>query len=388
MNPRRILSVTEPGNAGVFYYMRSILQWVMDHRPETRLDLAYSSRRDCPELYDLVRTIQARGGETVDLRVGNAPAPGDFSALMRIWKLVRKTRPNIIHAHSSKAGALVRFLGLLPGFPPIVYTPNAYYGMGKSGQIPAIVFNTIETIVGRIGTTINGSGDERRFAIKDLRIPKRRAVFIHHGINLKKFSPASDTERNELRSQFNIPTGIPLIVTVGRDAYQKNYPPLYEALERMLASPNPGFIFAHAGSGAQNLASSLSPNSRASVRSFEHLGNVHELVRASNAMVMTSRYESPCYAVLEGLASGLKMFLAQTIGMAGQARLGFDQISWIQPNEEDKKFSANIEAQLAGWLQTNALMPDPRQAARARLWFDDNTQIMKTVRLFDHVAAA
>src|SRR5690606_37420984 len=103
-----------------------------------------------------------------DLRVGAAPGPSDLRALRDLMRLKDRFSPHVIHAHSSKAGGLARLLGMLCGQQNILYTPNAYYGMGNGG-LKSWLFSCVERCLGTRGMTINVSGDEQRFGVDRLK---------------------------------------------------------------------------------------------------------------------------------------------------------------------------------------------------------------------------
>jgi len=51
----------------------------------------------------------------------------DLLALIKIFKILRKEKPDIIHTHSSKAGIIGRIAGFLSGVKIIIHT---YHGFG------------------------------------------------------------------------------------------------------------------------------------------------------------------------------------------------------------------------------------------------------------------
>ena len=76
--------------------------------------------------------VRAADGRLLNLGVRNAPQPRDLPAVARLRAMIRKVRPDVVHAHSSKAGALVRGLGLfgmLGHRAQVFYTPHSYYLM-------------------------------------------------------------------------------------------------------------------------------------------------------------------------------------------------------------------------------------------------------------------
>ncbi len=108
-NPiNRVLQVVEPGVDGVFRHVEGLVDYL--HARDVSVDLAFSSRRGSDRLTRLVERVRERGGEALDLQVGNAPEPGDLAAVLSLVRAIRRRKPSVIHAHSSKAGALVRML--------------------------------------------------------------------------------------------------------------------------------------------------------------------------------------------------------------------------------------------------------------------------------------
>jgi hypothetical protein len=106
----------------------------------------------------------------------------------------------VIHAHSSKAGALARALVCLGVKQPVFYTPHAYYGLSGKGGVKALVFNAVETVLGRIGTTINLSEGERVFAKDALKIPQALLRLIANPVDCARFRPADAQKKREIRA--------------------------------------------------------------------------------------------------------------------------------------------------------------------------------------------
>jgi glycosyltransferase involved in cell wall biosynthesis len=70
-------------------------------------------------------TINATDHRRLDLRRAIAPRE-DLAAVLGLARLVRQLRPAVVHAHSSKAGAVARLARLLQPRVPVVYTPHGY----------------------------------------------------------------------------------------------------------------------------------------------------------------------------------------------------------------------------------------------------------------------
>jgi len=192
----RILQVIEPGRDGVFRHVEGLVRYLMTRGYQVAL--AYSSVRGSDQLHALVEDIEERGGATLDLRIGNAPEFRDALAVMELARMVHRWGPDLIHVHSSKAGVLGRVIGcFLP--QPVVYTPHAYFGLGPRQAGERMIYNAIESVLGRSGATINCSDDELDFANRVLGIPKKLARVIRNGVDVGHYCPPSVGDRRRAR---------------------------------------------------------------------------------------------------------------------------------------------------------------------------------------------
>jgi glycosyltransferase involved in cell wall biosynthesis len=380
----RLLLVSEPGKDGVFSCVRTLARHLRSHHPDIMVDLAYSSRRAGPALADFVKEVEAGGGITADLQVANAPERGDWNALRKLRRLARERRYRLVHAHSSKAGALARLAALAPGFPPVLYTPHAYFGMPRQGGRKEMIFNGIESVLGRIGTTHNCSEDERDFAHEVLHLPEDRLKVIHHGIDTTVFAPAGEDGRAASRETLGLPSEGRLLVTIGRDSAQKNYAPLYTALARLL--PAADWQFAHAGAGSLELRAGLPTAAAARCHAFAHLEDTAPLLRAANGFILTSRYEGLSLSMLHALSCGLELILTEAPGLRVLKTLGFQGIHWL-PDPAAAKIGDPLDAALVHWAAGNT-GDAAHQRELAVKFFSEPVQLEKLVALIRRLARA
>jgi glycosyltransferase involved in cell wall biosynthesis len=181
----KILLVTEPGVNGVFRYVEALADFLIGQQQEVHL--AYSDRRGSDRLVALVARIEHHGGRTVNLRTANRPEVADVRALRALRALAAEVRPDVIHSHSAKAGALARALPLtgLAG-PRQVYQPHAYIGMRPQRGRADFAYDLIERVLARWSATICCSHDELRHARTVLRVPAARSFCIPNGVDLSR----------------------------------------------------------------------------------------------------------------------------------------------------------------------------------------------------------
>jgi len=162
----------------------------------------------------------------------------DFKAFFEIKKIASEVQPDIIHLHSSKAGALgrVAFNGLkIAGKPvPVFYTPHGYSFLMKNHSAPKrLIYKLIEQGCGKLDcTTISCSAGEHQETLK----LTRRATYVNNGINTRQLERSLGKLKIE-----NHPF---TVFTLGRICYQKN-----PALFNQIAEAMPDVRFLWIGDG-------------------------------------------------------------------------------------------------------------------------------------------
>ncbi|MBN8417862.1 MAG: glycosyltransferase [Verrucomicrobia bacterium] len=337
----QILLVTEPGVDGVFRHVEALASFLIERGH--RVHLAYSDVRGSDRLTQLVAKVSAAGGKTVNLAVSNAPGPGDVRALLNLRRLVAEARPDVIHAHSSKAGALARVLVWMGVRQPVFYTPHAYYGLSGKGGMKSVVFNVVETVLGRVGTTINLSEGERAFARNTLKIPQVRLRLIANPVDCKRFRPADAARRKEIRATLGVPEDAILLGSVGRLAFQKDPLTLYYSFAKA-CQQRPELWLYHLGDGELSaecaaLADQLGIRSRIVRQTY--LSEPLSFYQALDGMILTSRYEGLSFAVLEALACDLPVILSQVPGNNDFTEMGLSHC-WSAGREDVDGFAEVI----------------------------------------------
>jgi len=339
----RVLLVSEPGIDGVFRHVEVLSRYLLANN--IPLALAYSSRRAGDRLRTLLEDIQAQGGVVLDLNVGNAPSLADFSALRELLALKKRFRPDVIHGHSSKAGGLVRLLGLFGLWGAgrrIFYTPNAYYNMHGRRSAKSRLFHAIERILGGVGTTINMSAAELHFARNRLGVNPKNQIVVANGVDVERFAPVSVERKKALRARLGLPLNGVLLGTVGRTSFQKDPLTTYQAFA-LAAKKHPDLFFAHLGKGELDAeVDAITEHEGLGKRVFRipYLSDPVPFYQALDGFILTSLYEGMSYAVLETLAANLPIILTQAPGNSDFSNHPFSHIYWTQP----KDIAGNAEA--------------------------------------------
>lgn len=124
----------------------------------------------------------------LDLRRAVAPR-ADMSAVGNLARVVRDVRPEIIHAHSSKAGALVRLGRIFQPRLPVLYTPHGYAFAGYfSSELERRGYREVERVLAPLASRVVCVCDAEAALAASIG-PKRRVRVVHNGIDAARLGP-------------------------------------------------------------------------------------------------------------------------------------------------------------------------------------------------------
>ena len=362
----RILIISEPSMDGVFRHVEGLIHFLLQAKGG-EIDLAYSSNRGSAQLSALIQKVESNGGETLDLKTGNSPTFTDLSAYRRLYAFAKRRRPSVTHAHSSKAGALARLLPQSVS-DQVFYTPHAYYGLGNSGGVKTLLFNSIERFLGPRGINIHLSPEESQFAEATLYLRPDGHVSIPNAVDFAIFREvASVEERAVIRQSLGLPEDATVIGSIGRLSYQKNPELLYRAFARFAEQQDqtePLYLL-HVGNGS---ATEMREMHQLAVE----LGIADQVVRpayrsdpevfyrAMDAFCLSSRYEGLPFTGLEALASNLPLILTDAPGLQsfGDLSYGLSHVFYGRANEQ------SLADAMEAWLKKRSDPVNHRQSAQ------------------------
>jgi glycosyltransferase involved in cell wall biosynthesis len=162
--------------------------------------------------------------------LGREIAPlADLVALRKLYGLMRRERPHIVHTHLAKAGFLGRIAARLAGVPVVVHTFHGHVFHGYFSPPKTRLFLAMERLGARLSSRIITSSPRLRDEIAGYGVASRAHIaVIPYGFELDAFA-APPQERGAFRRAQGIPAGAKLVGAVGRLVPIKNLPLLLEA---------------------------------------------------------------------------------------------------------------------------------------------------------------
>jgi glycosyltransferase involved in cell wall biosynthesis len=225
----------------------------------------------------------------------------DALGLVELLRLCRRERPHILHVNSSKAGVLGRVAAALSGVPIRIFTVHGW-AFPTPGMSRIILW--AERLARPLTTmTICVAACDRELGVAAGTCARDRTVVIYNGIDAGGFERARACG-----------SGVPVVVSVGRLAAQKDYITLVHALARL----DRAFRALLVGSGPDLQKIKAEIDLLGLAGSVELLGERHDVSRilaAADIFVLPSLYESFPISVLEAMAAGLPVVASDVGGI-------------------------------------------------------------------------
>ncbi len=182
--------------------------------------------------------LRASGIEVVSL---NTHKLNPFT-LFAVMRLVRQWRPDILHAHGYAAFNFARVAGRLLGVPTVVQEHFVDERYPRYQQAIDFALRGWQDHALAVSDAVKDFMSGPRF------IPAAQIEVLGNGVPTDRIKRPADARLAELRAQWGIPAGAPVIGTVGRLAEMKGQKYFLEAAAR-LADARPDARFVVVGDG-------------------------------------------------------------------------------------------------------------------------------------------
>ena len=227
----------------------------------------------------------------------------DVLALRELVRLCRRLRPDIVHAHSSKAGALGRLAAALARVPVRIFTVHGWSFAAYSG-LPGRLYLWVERRLRRVTTAVVCvAAASRDVGVAARACRAEHTLVIHNAVDVTAFAAPGRLD------------GTPRVVSVGRFAFPKDFATLVEALAATRADYRAAFV----GEGPllpEVAAAILERGLTGRIDLLGNRGDVPDLLASADIFVLSSRSEGFPVSILEAMAAGLPVVATNVGGVA------------------------------------------------------------------------
>lgn len=224
----------------------------------------------------------------------------DSKAAIELYKLLKANKPDLLHLHSSKAGALGRIVApLVLNKKAVIYTPNgAPFARTDISNNKKLLYRYSEKIANRLSGQVICVSKSESNAYAQVGIS---STYINNGVALHKDNLAFNNDTSH-KKKFRI-------VTSGRIAGQKNPASFNRIAEKFIANDMVEFVWVGDGKQKRKLNS---PN--ITITGWVDKEKVYEHLQNASLYISTALWEGLPFSVLEAMSIGIPLVISNCIG--------------------------------------------------------------------------
>ncbi|MFE2211459.1 glycosyltransferase [Streptomyces canus] len=297
-DPRpRVLHLTQPVDGGVARVVTDLAR--------AQLAAGLHVTVACPD-GPLAPAVRGLGADVRHWHATRSPGPALVREVRRLGQVLEDVRPDLVHAHSAKAGLVGRLA--VRGRIPTVFQPHAWSFEAVGGMTAALALRWERWGARWASQVVCVSAAERATGVR-AGIGGRWTV-VPNGIRPERFHPAPvDTVRSAVLP--GVDPAAPLVVCVGRLCRQKGQDVLLDAWDSVSRRvPDARLVLVGDGPDQERL------RSRAP-RSVLFAGAVTDTApwyQAADLVVLPSLWEGMALAPLEAMSCGRPVVLTDVDG--------------------------------------------------------------------------
>ena len=161
----------------------------------------------------------------------------DYLAYKKLKKIIREFKPDIVHTHAAKAGALGRLAAISCGVPIIYHTFHGHiFNSFYFGKLKTSFYKVVEQYLARKSTKVIAISDiQAKELVHQHQIFKEeKLLMIPLGFDLQKFQDRIPEKRKSFRERYKIGVDELVISIVGRLVMIKNHGLFIDAIDYVL----------------------------------------------------------------------------------------------------------------------------------------------------------
>lgn len=161
---------------------------------------------------------------------------GDFKAYGDLKKLIRDFKPDVVHTHAAKPGAIGRLAASAMNVPAIVHTFHGHVFHSYFNSLKTNFFINTERYLARKSSAIIAiSEQQKRELVEDFKIaPEEKFRVIPLGLDLDAFAVGQEEKRTKFRTEFGLADNEIAIGIIGRLVPIKNHYLFLKAIVHVL----------------------------------------------------------------------------------------------------------------------------------------------------------
>lgn len=251
----------------------------------------------------------------------------DYAAYQKLKQIIRKEKPDIVHTHASKSGALGRLAAADMKVPVIVHTFHGHVFHSYFNKPVTKAYKFIERHLARKSSAIVAISNiqKQELTVEHKICPPEKVAVIPLGFQLDRFQEDLEEKRNVFRREFDLNDSDIAIATIGRLVSIKNHRLFLRAISYLKTHTAETIRAFIVGDGEEKAAlqaycselglSWSGGNEKCDVVFTSWVRNVDFVTAGADIIAMTSKNEGTPVSIIEAQAANKPIVSTQVGGI-------------------------------------------------------------------------
>lgn len=276
----------------------------------------------------------------------------DRIALKKIKDIIIEFKPDIVHTHAAKAGALGRKAAYELGVKQIYHTFHGHVFHSYFGKIKTNIYKKIERNLAKKSTKIIAISEIQKQELSEVHkiCSKEKIEVIPLGFDFRKFYENQTEKRKDFRKKWKIKDDEIAIGIIGRLVPIKNHVFFINVINKVISKSNTSLRIFVVGDGeekeniirkvsAHNLDYSID-DKIATIQFTSWIKEIDEVNAAMDIICLCSLNEGTPVSLIEAQASGKPIVTTRTGGI--ENIVVENKTALISDNNDLNKFTENL----------------------------------------------
>lgn len=270
----------------------------------------------------------------------------DKAAYKKIKQIIEEFKPDIVHTHAAKAGALGRKAAKACGVPVIVHTFHGHVFHSYFGKVKTNIFKFIERRLAKKSDGIIAISDMQKKELSQIHkiCPADKIKVIPLGFDLDKFQEET-SKRDVVREKYNVKEVEIAIAIIGRLAPIKNHGLFLSIIEDVLSKTSKKIKVFIVGDGEERTnieekVTELNTQFDCEILMTSWIKNIGEFNAGMDIICLTSNNEGTPVSLIEAQAGNLAVVSTDVGGVRDIVKEG--ETGYIVPKNNVNLFSEKL----------------------------------------------
>lgn len=161
----------------------------------------------------------------------------DRKSYQAIKKIIEEYKPDIVHTHASKAGAVGRLAASRAKVPVIVHTFHGHVFHSYFGKVKTAIYIAVERYLAKKSTAIIAISKKQKQELTEVHriAPSKKVEVVNLGFDLDRFQENKIDKKKQFEQAYRIEDNAICIGVIGRLTAVKNHHLFFEVIKKVFS---------------------------------------------------------------------------------------------------------------------------------------------------------